>query len=41
MFFKEEELETKQIDSNTFRRVLAYGEGLMNALITFEKRFRS
>lgn len=37
MFFKEEELETKRIDSNTFRRVLAYGEGLMNALITFEK----
>lgn len=37
MFFKSENLENKRIDDNTFRQILAYGDGLMNALITFEK----
>ncbi|MGG5370841.1 cupin domain-containing protein [Enterococcus sp. AZ196] len=36
MFFKKEELATTRVDDNTLRTVLAYGEGLMNALIIFE-----
>lgn len=37
MFFKGSELPVTQVDSNTTRKVLAYGDGLMNALITFAK----
>ena len=37
MFYNKEELETKRVDNNSLRTVLAYGEGLMNALIIFEK----
>lgn len=37
MFFKDSDLETKRVDGNTLRRILGYGEGLMNALIIFEK----
>lgn len=37
MFFKKENLIEQRIDDNTFRTVLAYGDGLMNALIRFER----
>ena len=36
MFFKKETSENKRVDENTWRRVVAYGDGLMNAYITFE-----
>jgi quercetin dioxygenase-like cupin family protein len=39
MFFMDKDLETKRVDDNTLRRILAYGDGLMNALIIFEKGF--
>lgn len=37
MFFNKAELTTTRVDDNTLRTVLAHGEGLMNALIVFEK----
>lgn len=37
MFFKQSDLLEKRIDDNSFRTVLAYGDGLMNAFIRFEK----
>lgn len=37
MFFFNQDLPIKRVDENTLRQVLGYGEGLMNALIIFEK----
>lgn len=37
MFFKSEDLKTTVIDSNSSRKVLAYGEGLMMVLVLFNE----
>lgn len=37
MFFKKENFKTDIIDDNSSRQVLAYGDGLMNAHIFFDK----
>ncbi|VDG22525.1 cupin domain-containing protein [Lactiplantibacillus mudanjiangensis] len=37
MFFKNESTEMGRVDDNTLRKVTAYGDGLMNAYIVFEK----
>ncbi|WP_390409185.1 cupin domain-containing protein [Lacticaseibacillus jixiensis] len=36
MFFHQSNLPITQIDANSTRQVLAHGDGLMNALITFQ-----
>ncbi|MCM0598855.1 cupin domain-containing protein [Weissella fabalis] len=36
MFFYNNELSLERIDENSFRKVLAYGDGLMNTLVVFE-----
>ncbi len=38
MFFKLEDQPKKRIDENSIRQVLAYGEGLMDVLMTFDKK---
>lgn len=37
MFFEKDAMTRTRVDENTWRTVLGYGEGLMNALIEFEK----
>lgn len=37
MFFYDKDIELERIDDNSLRKVLAYGEGLMDTLVVFEK----
>lgn len=37
MFFYDNELPLERVDENSLRKVLAYGDGLMNTLVVFER----
>ncbi|MFC6322727.1 cupin domain-containing protein [Companilactobacillus baiquanensis] len=37
MFFYDKDIELGRVDDNTLRKVLSYGDGLMNTLVVFEK----